>query len=521
MNPTSKCAQRLLTALAAIASILFMAACGSSNSVTINPGGFSNSSLKGTYVFSTSGSDSSFGGFFAVAGALVADGTGKITGGTMDVVGIDILPLPSPVAQAITSGSYNITADGRGRATLAVPLGTIVLDLVLTSGSHGLVTEFDNNGTGSGTIDLQTAVTSLSQLAGPYAFSLGGSDSNFNPFAGTGAFALNSTGTTTGGVEDLNDAGITYTGEALSAVATLGSGTGPGAITLTTASFGLTFDFYPVDSTHWKIIETDAKEFLAGDVFNQSNTLIPGNMVFTMAGGTNSTGPIANGGFLTYNGTGFFSGLEDVNQNGTISSAQVPFNGTASIAPFPFGGRTTVNLTGFTPAMTWVVYPSTGGLLMLEMDSTTVTLGAAFGQTPGAALAASQGYGFNLGAFNTSLFLEEDDIAQFNTTSTGFNGIVDINDDSNLSFGRQFIGNYTLDSPATGRGEATTTESNSGFVSFWFYAVDNSTLLLVEADTNQIGTGIFETQNASAAVARSRISLVHPAARSRGATRRK
>ena len=60
MNPlaSTKCAGRLLMALAAISSILFAAGCGSSSSLTTpNPVGFNNGSLNGTYVISISGTD--------------------------------------------------------------------------------------------------------------------------------------------------------------------------------------------------------------------------------------------------------------------------------------------------------------------------------------------------------------------------------------------------------------------------------------------------------------------------------
>ena len=81
---------------------------------------------------------------------------------------------------AVTGGSYTITSDGRGKATLSAanPFGnSMTLDFVLSSKEHGLVTEFDGNGSGSGTLDLQSAVTQA-QLAGSYAFTLSGIDLN-------------------------------------------------------------------------------------------------------------------------------------------------------------------------------------------------------------------------------------------------------------------------------------------------------------------------------------------------------
>ena len=175
MNPlgSPKCAGRLLMGLAAITSIFLITGCGNGNGgiVPITPVGFSNSSLTGTYVFSTIGVDSNEGAPLSLAGAFQANGTGGIGGGTMDVVapGLDVLE----TGQSINpNSSYYVNSDGRGQVTLNISGGTSVLDFVLTSTSHGLVTEFDGNGTGSGTLDLQTALTGQSQIAGPYAFAI-------------------------------------------------------------------------------------------------------------------------------------------------------------------------------------------------------------------------------------------------------------------------------------------------------------------------------------------------------------
>jgi hypothetical protein len=519
-------------AIAAIASIFLMAACGSGGTpATPNPVGFNNGSLNGTYVFSTAGSDAN-GYFLTLAGALEADGNGGITGGTMDVIDPNVAPA-SPVAQSITSGSYHVSIDGRGQAKLTSSVGTFALDFVLTSSSHGLVTEFDGNGTGSGTIDLQTAVTSLGQLAGSYAFSFAGSDSGGGPFAAVGAFTLNSSGATTAGVEDFNASGIPYGNEPLTGTVTLGSGTGPGTITLQTPAFSaLTFDFYPIDSTHLKVIETDYAEFLAGDVFVQPNTSIPsGSMVFTMAGGTESSGPIAVGGLMTSDGTGNFpSGLEDINNAGNISPEPVPFSGSAA-GPAGVGGRVIVNLSGFSPSIQWVIYPSSGGLLMLEMDTANITGGVGYAQTA-TSFTAPASYGLNLsGANGANGGGEVDDIAQFNATTAAapavnMTGILDENDMGILVPGASLNpGTYTPDSPATGRGSiiATTNGTYLGGLTLEYYAVNSSTVLFIETDQSQVAAGTFEQQSApgGGGAARPRISLVHPVVRPHGALRRK
>jgi hypothetical protein len=526
MNPlgSPKCAGRLLMALATISSILLIAGCSSSSSGPApNNSGFSNSSLTGTYVFSSSGADAS-GAPIALAGAFTANGSGGLTAGTMDVVD----PAVGVAASLTISGSYEVGTDGRGQVSLTnSSVGTFVLDFVLSSTSHGLVTEFDSNGSGSGTLDLQSSVTSL---AGNYAFSLSGADASGYPLASAGAITV-STGDAVTGVLDFNDYGTPVLGEAPTGSASLGSGTAPGTISMASNYGTLAFDLYPIDSTHWKLIETDDIEFLSGDVFSQPSTSITaGPYAFTMTGGT--TVPVANGGVMTYNATNnTFAGSEDINDNGTVVPG-VAFSGTA-VAGGSLGGRLIVTLTDFSPATSWVVYPSSGGVLMLEADTANITVGAAYAQTAGATVAASQAYGFNLSAFNATSGYLENDIAQFTTTTSDtFSGIIDINDDFGedggiaLALDKALGGTYIAPS-SSGEGSAATTVSNSAYLSFNYYAVDSSTFLVLETDTStgpigaQIGTGTFEEQSApQSQVMQSHIALAHPA-RPHGAFRRK
>ncbi len=523
MNPlaSNQPVLRVLTLVSALSLIVLLVACGSSNSnPPTNPVGFSTSSLSGTYVFTSQGYDAVQGLPLNIAGVLVADGNGSLTSGTIDIVGPDVSE-PSPIGQPLT-GSYTVSSDGRGKATLKSSYTTFGLDFVLSSSSHGLVTEFDGNGGGSGTLDLQTTpITSLSQLAGPFAFSLAGADSNDNSFATEGAFALGSNGSSTAGVEDFNDAANVIPNVALSATATVGSGTGPGTLTLSTANFVLTFDYYAIDATHLKLIETDLNQALAGDVFTQTGATIPtGTSVFSMSGGV--SGPLANAGFLSYDGN-TFTGTEDVNNNGTTLS-QLGFTGIPS-AVGPVGGRLIVNLSGFDPATQWVLYPSSGGVLLLETDSSNISIGAAYAQQSGAALASTQAYGMNLSAFNTTNSYAENDIAQFTTASNAFTGVVDISDNygnGDVLASQTLAGSYTLDTPSTGRGEATTTANGVSYVNFNFYAVNASQFLILETDSNQIGAGVLQSQTPpSGSVAQARVLIVHPIVRPHGALKRK
>src|SRR5271166_1606991 len=238
-------------------------------------------------------------------------------------------------------------------------------------------------------------------------------------------------------------------------------------------------------------------------------------MAFTMGGGV--TAPIADGGFMTISGTSF-SGTEDVNNNGTLVQS-LAITGTAGTAGST-GGRVVVSNIANSPTTQLVVYPSSGGLLLLENDSSNVTIGAAYPQSA-TTIGTSQAYGLNLSAIDLNSGagdFEEDDIAQFTTSSSGFTGIVDINDQGTLTASQSFAGSYPIPVDSTGRGGATATANGANFVSFLFYVVNSSTVLILEADTFQIGVDTFEAQSSGAAgAAQSHSSLVRPAARLHGA----
>ena len=558
MNPlaSSKCAKGLFAALAAISGLFLLGGCGSSSIATPNQAGFSVSNVNGTYVFATEGADSG-GGFLGLTGAFTADGQGNVKAGTMDVIDSGFAPA-SPVAQSISAGSYTVGADGRGQVKLTTQVSssltttTFTLNFVLTTvsngvSSHGLISEFDSNGTGSGTLDLQTAVTGLSQLAGPYAFNFSGIDDASDSFAASGAFTLDTNGNIVAGsgIEDFNAGTIgTFPDETLtsSTPATLGAGTAPGSIAFATPGFtfpagSLVFDFYPIDATHLKFIETDFSEILMGDAFTQTGAAIPnGAMVFTMAGGTFSSGPIATGGLMTGDGSGNFpSGLEDFNDVNGPSAAQLSFSGLAAGAAGT-GGRVVVNLSAFFPASNWAIYPSSAGLLMLELDASNVMQGVGYAQTATAFnTGTSVGYGLNLSGFNiASGDFYVDDIAQFDATtgtSNNMTGVLQENDEGTVQPAGNFTGTYTPDTPATGRGGIVMPSLKTAFggLGLEYYVIDDGTALFIEGDNGQVSSGTFELQSSLGSgvmgAAHRSMSMVHPMVRAkatklRGAARK-
>jgi hypothetical protein len=489
--------RKTIASLSSLLLLGFLAGCGSSSNSAVAPpsGGFTNSDLSGTYVFSTAGSDASTGEPLMIMGAFTANGSGGITGGNVDV---SAPGLGGFASQATSGGGYSITADGRGQAHLSnTALGTVTLDFVLQSSSHGLIIEFDGSGTGSGTIDLQNSPS----LGTSYAFSLSGVDGNIAPFATVGAFTAGA-----GGVQDFNDAGVYTPATLTSATVTLGTGTAPGTAQLASTAGTFNYDVYAIDPTHFKFIENDSALFVAGDVFQQTaaqqTTLPSGTVAFTMAGLDTSDNPLALGGLLpTGTGGSITGGLEDYNDAGVnVGQATAVAGGFSALS----GGRSQLTLTSFENgggallgSSIFAAYPSSGGTLLLEIDGTGVTSGVAFVQSS-TTLAASQGYGLNLTAVNvgngTGAF-EEDDIAEFTTSSSGFSGLIDLNDQGSTSFDKTLDGNYSV---SNGRGTASflqgTSSSAAAYFNTIFYPVDGTNFLMIEADTTQIGTGTFFSQ---------------------------
>ena len=529
--------------LLALSALTFLVACGGSSSGISNPtppptGGFTNANLNGTYVFSVSGTDSA-GAAYALVGTLNANGSGGngkggITGGSFD--------LTDTTAGTVTGASinsnsfYSISVDGRGQATLGNTvsgLGNLTLDFVLQDSTHGLVTEFDSFGTGSGTIDLQAAGVTPN---GSYAFSLSGA-SGSSPWATVGNFTL--TGTAMAGLADLNEGGLSIlSDQALSGSLVLTSSNGP-ATTLTISTFSGTFDAFAIDANHLKLIETDGATTLSGDAFSQTSTDFPtGSLSFTLQGETLS-GPFAAGGIMTTTGTSI-SGTEDYNQNGSVSSASTPPPFTAAYTAggtgrFTLGGFS----SGFVGGTSYAAYPFTNGsvdgLLLLEIDGTGITTGAAYSQNASATLAASEGYGLNLagiylGANTGGVATEVDDIAEFTANSSGstITGVIDENSVAGgpATFSAPFVNNSsatsTYTTPTGGRGQigasvgtsANDTTLNQGFL-LTYYTVDGTTFPFIETDSGQVSAGVFVQQNpsASASAARPAMFVVQPLVR--------
>ena len=521
-----------------LSALAVLAGCGGTSNPTVTPppsGGFANSNLSGTYVFSVTGTDTN-NNFVTMVGIFTADGKGNIsgTGGVIDENGTaGVLAAEAP----ITSGTYNVGSDGRptgssnaptGLLTLQAGANTFTFDYVLTSSEHGLITEYDGLGSASGTLDLQTTVSQSEINGQSFAFNLTGS-SGFNsflcgfnlgvsipvPLTTVGAFTLDANGNISSGVQDFNN-NCVWTGPPSLSLSggsvTVGSpGQASIASTINASTTTYTFDVFPIDATHLKFVEMDANAILVGDAFTQTSSVIPsGNNVFTLAGFDNNPsvgGPFTAAGILNTDGNGAItsSSVEDINDSFAASEATGITGSYSAVS-----GRTQISLTNFVngnngalcTACLFAAYPSSGGLQILEIDGFGTTNGVAYSQAASPTFASGEGYAMNLsGVFlqNSGLGATtnaEDDIAEFtNNNGTLGPGIIDFNGQGTLQFKSTFQASYTADGTVPGRG--TVAPSNNGYL-LTTYTVDGTTTVAVSTDPSLVALGVLVKQNATA-----------------------
>jgi hypothetical protein len=478
--------------IATITVVLIVTGCGGGNNLSFPPpqGTFTNANFSGAFAFSYTGTDGA--GFLAVAGSFQADGNGHITSGNQD---INSGQLNAPVSVAV-SGTYKVLADGRGSITLNSTAGNTTLDFVIVASGHALLTRFDASATGSGTIDQQTSSAfSNAALAGAFAISVSGIDSAGLPLAIAGNFTADNAGTLTTGIDDSNDNGLIVTSDPMSGSIPVTS-TGRGTATLNTVNGALSFAYYVVDANHIKLVGTTALPALGGEAFRQTgpfnNGSVSGPFAFTIAGADVLNGtPFAAGGVLTSDGAGNISGgVEDFNDGGATTT-NATFSGTYTMAP---NGRSTMNLNTSAGAFSFVIYPSSGGVLVLETDARFVTSGSALQQQTAAFsnAALSGTYGLNFTGAIPNSNSELDSIAEFTADGAGkVSGIIDLNNSGGITFGQPLSGTFSI--AANGR-TTMTLQTSLGTQNLAVYLVNGTRAVFIELDTGLVAAGDIRHQ---------------------------
>lgn len=471
-----------------IAAMAVLAGCGGSVQGSNGGGGgsgpFSAASLNGSYIFAFSGTNSF--GFFAMAGQFQANGNGNLTSGVLDInSGGGIL------TNVPFTGTYTVRGNGQGSATLVTSAQNFNIDFVVISAQRALVIRFDTNATASGSIDAQnSSALSNAALAGTFAFNLSGIDAGQNTLVSGGSINTDGSGSIVSGVQDNNDNGTPSTNLPVTGTYNVGAN-GRGVMALNTTLGTLNFVFYVVDSNRLKLVETDSLPVLSGDALRQqgpfSNASVSGPLAFTL-GGESGTLPFAAGGVLSANGTGTItSGVEDFNNNGTVTQ-NLAVTGTYAMGS---NGRGTLTLSSTGGSSNFVIYPTVAGLQMIQVDVGVLSSGAAFAQTGTFSTGTIQGtYGALLSGVSGSG--EVDSITQFTANGSGtLNGALDVNNAGTLSLGFTLSGTYTL--AGNGRGTAQL-HSSFGTQNLILYGVSGSRILFIEADSGLLAVGAMEHQ---------------------------
>ncbi len=325
-------------------------------SITIGAAGANNSIMTGHYAFLLSGYDTS-GNRVAVAGTILADGSGAITDGVQDTNDTGSAPLQD---LSIT-GTYSIGADNRGTITItnshaitytmAVAMGT------LSSGvaAKGSILEFDASGfTMSGVIELQDSTAfSASAVSGSYAFGLTGSDHAGARSAFVGEFAADGSGGITGGSFDANDSGTDTASAAITASAySISTSTGRVAATLTGLSTA-DYAFYVVSADKFLAISVDDTAsfgLYTGEVDKRTGPFSAASLNAADVLGLESEavgGSDVSLGIATFDGSGNATLAADDNNAGVVTLLN---NTAAYTTPDSTTGRFTLTPTGSSAA---------------------------------------------------------------------------------------------------------------------------------------------------------------------------
>ena len=308
-----------------------------------------------------------------------------------------------------------------------------------------------------------------------------------------GVFTSDASGSLTSGLDDSNDNGFVGTNDPMTGSIPV-TASGRGTATLNTSHGALAFAYYVVDANHLKMVGTNGLSALGGEAFRQtgpfSNASVSGPFAFTLAGADILQGnPFAAGGVLTSDGAGnITSGIEDFNDGGSVTTA-VPLTGAYAMAA---NGRGTLTLNTAAGTFSLIMYPSSGGVLVLEIDRFQTSGAALQQQTTPFTAGSFQGiYGMNFTAA-TSGGSELDSISEFTADGVSkLSGIIDINNSGGITFGQAMSGTYVAN--ANGR-FALSLQTPLGAQSTIAYLVNGNRAVFIEVDGGLVAAGDIRHQ---------------------------
>jgi len=477
----------------------------------------------GTYIYNLSGTDftnDSGASNYYVVGAITVAG-GAIVGGEQDFV--DDNGALNDLVNSSTS-SITSTADGNLQIVLDTQdpyigvSGVETLSASLVTSKRALVGEYDSSAAGTGTLDVQTTQAAPS---GGYAFLAQGTVSGIDLLALGGILNVDGSGSISGegSVFDFNEAfgqGL-MRNQRLSASSVLG----PGG-TVAPDSFGrVTFTLNPtnanigpillvgyiVNPSVIQLVETTDTlgGAMGGTAFSQggntggfSNSSLSGSSYVAAANGFDSNGPLQLAGVLAFSSTD-----KSVSGNTTFNDIANQLSGNISAGTYVVDATGRATLTGlngatFNNATLQLYLDGNGNALILSMNTSDVTAGYAFQQSPGAIFSGT----YAVDAGGTSQVTSSIPVSYVPwsasgqiTDSTGnITGFTDFNPlTGSLTAG------VNLDGTATGSGEILTGSlaglgiaSSTTPDSFTYYIIDGIRVFGIETDATQLGPVYFE-----------------------------
>jgi hypothetical protein len=502
MNPlaSSKCARRLLMALAAISGIFLTAGCGSGSPVIVK-GGFNKGSLKGSYAFTVKGyglnsGTSAAANFFVEGGVFTSDGNGTITAGTDDfveAVGSTTQAFPG----STVTGVYSINKDGTGDLQFNFSGGGAeVFRITLSDTDHLYMEEEDGFGTSAGPAELQDSTLLSTIPSGTFVFRT----HDVQVSATMGTMAISAGAVSGSFVMVQNGAAVT------GSIGAGGSMTVPtaGRGTITYSVNGLTHsaEYYVVSLSEFRLLETTTNILSIGLAEQQSAIAfsaasLSGSYAFGSSGETATPGFVNTVGVFTTDGVSQVTAANyDSVQDGSVAS-NVTGTGSYVIDNSAGNGSGSLTFGGFTRDI-WMVSPSRAYFIALNgsnvEDGTIDQQSGTFTNTSLSAQAAFFMDGFD-GTGVDGLFKDRvGTLVPSGTDSLGTNYVASFFDYVALAGGsssNNFTGSYQVAS--NGR---TTTVLNGFTDNVVLYLTTNSTGYVLQADTGINMSGRFTAQPA-------------------------
>jgi hypothetical protein len=424
MNPlaSSKCARRLLMALAAISGIFLTAGCGSSGSIQSLGGGFSNSSLKGQYVISQTGiginQALTSNAPFSETIVFTADGGGHLT---IPVDDFNQGGTPYSLTSSLT-GTYSIASDGTG----SLLFNSSNYAITMIDDSHFYVIEQDTFATASGFGEKQDSTAFTAAPSGTFVFKA----HNLQASSRVGGITITSGAIS--GTEDLLNLGAPSSIVAItsSVAMTAPDSNGRGTFKL---SDGTLFDYYVVNASKFHIMsssgtleigQAEAQVAPAGG-FSLATLPAAASYVFGSSGDTSVSGTagIHSAGVFTTDGAGNIEagsstvpGAVDYVQDSTVNSNLAVSGGTYTLDS---SGHGEIDLTlsgaSISPQIFWMVNGTSAYFLA---NNTAAVEDGTFSQQTGAPFTAlTSQAAFFMDGFDVAY---KDRVGAFKPTATSF-----------------------------------------------------------------------------------------------------